>query len=61
MKTFSIPHSALTRGQRIQVEEAFRDLNSERFGLWLSVSRSKHKDPVNLQLPIACIASFGCA
>lgn len=44
--------------QRMQIEEAFRDLKSERFGLGLSVSRSKHKDRFSVLLLIACLASF---
>lgn len=44
-------------GQRMQIEEAFRDLKSERFGLRLSASRSKCKDRVHVLLLIACLAS----
>ena len=44
--------------QRMQIEEAFRDLKSERFGLGLSASRSKHKDRLSVLLLIACLASF---
>ena len=44
--------------QRMQIEEAFRDLKSERFGLGLSASRSKHKDRLAVLLLIACLASF---
>jgi hypothetical protein len=44
--------------QRMQIEEAFRDLKSERFGLGLSASRSQHKDRLGVLLLIACLASF---
>ncbi len=42
----------------MQIEEAFRDLKSERFGLGLSASRSKHKDRLSVLLLIACLSSF---
>lgn len=44
--------------QRMQIEEAFRDLKSERFGLGLCANRSKHKDRLAVLLLIACLASF---
>jgi hypothetical protein len=44
--------------QRMQIEEAFRDLKSERFGLGLSANRSKRKDRLSVLLLIACLASF---
>lgn len=44
--------------QRMQIEEAFRDLKSERFGLGFSVNRSKHQNRLALLLLIACLASF---
>lgn len=44
--------------QRMQIEEAFRDLKSERFGLGLSASRSKRKDRLGVLLLIACLAAF---
>jgi hypothetical protein len=44
--------------QRMQIEESFRDLKSERFGLGLSANRSKHKDRLSVLLLIAYLASF---
>jgi hypothetical protein len=42
----------------MQIEEAFRDLKSERFGLGLSAARSKHQDRWGVLLLIAALASF---
>ena len=44
--------------QRMQIEESFRDLKSERFGLWFSSNRSTQKDRLGVLLLIACLASF---
>lgn len=44
--------------QRMQIEESFRDLKSERFGLGLSASRSRDKERWSVLLLIAAIASF---
>jgi hypothetical protein len=44
--------------QRMQIEEAFRDLKSERCGLGLSASRSRHKTRLSVLLLLACVASF---
>lgn len=44
--------------QRMQIEEAFRDLKSERFGLGFNSSRSTGKDRLSVLLLIACLASF---
>lgn len=44
--------------QRMQIEESFRDLKSERFGLGLSASRSRGKERWSVLLLIAAIASF---
>jgi hypothetical protein len=44
--------------QRMQIEEAFRDLKSERFGLGFNASRSQSKSRLGVLLLIACLASF---
>lgn len=44
--------------QRMQIEEAFRDLKSERFGLGFSASRSTQKNRLSVLLLVACLASF---
>ena len=44
--------------QRMQIEEAFRDLKSDRFGLGFSSSRSTRKDRLSVLLLIASLASF---
>jgi hypothetical protein len=42
----------------MQIEESFRDLKSERFGLGFSVSRSTQKNRLGVLLLVACLASF---
>lgn len=44
--------------QRMQIEESFRDLKSERFGLGFSANRSTQKDRLAVLLLVACLASF---
>ena len=44
--------------QRMQIEESFRDLKSERFGLGFSSSRSTQKARLGVLLLVACLASF---
>ena len=44
--------------QRMQIEEAFRDLKSERFGLGFNASRSHNKSRLSALLLIGCLASF---
>lgn len=44
--------------QRMQIEESFRDLKSERFGLGFSSGRSTQKDRLGVLLLVACLASF---
>jgi hypothetical protein len=44
--------------QRMQIEESFRDLKSERFGLGFSASRSIQKNRLGVLLLVACLASF---
>lgn len=44
--------------QRMQIEESFRDLKSERFGLGFSCARSTRKDRLGVLLGVACLASF---
>jgi hypothetical protein len=42
----------------MQIEESFRDLKSEHFGLGFSAGRSKQKSRLGVLLLIACLASF---
>ncbi len=44
--------------QRMQIEESFRDLKSERYGLGFSSGRSKQKSRLEVLLLVACLASF---
>jgi hypothetical protein len=44
--------------QRMQIEESFRDLKSERFGLGFSAHRSTQKERLAILLLVACLASF---
>jgi hypothetical protein len=44
--------------QRMQIEESFRDLKSERFGLGFSANRSTQKNRLSVLLLIGCLASF---
>jgi hypothetical protein len=44
--------------QRMQIEESFRDLKSEHFGLGFSAGRTKQKNRLAVLLLIACLASF---
>ena len=44
--------------QRMQIEESFRDLKSERFGLGFSSHRSTQKGRLAVLLLVACLASF---
>jgi hypothetical protein len=44
--------------QRMQIEESFRDLKSERFGLGYSANRSTQKNRLSVLLLIACLALF---
>lgn len=44
--------------QRMQIEESFRDLKSEQFGLGFSTGRSRQKNRLGVLLLIACLASF---
>ena len=44
--------------QRMQIEESFRDLKSERFGLGYYANRSTQKNRLGVLLLIACLASF---
>ena len=44
--------------QRMQIEEAFRDLKNERFGLGLSASRSTQRQRLAVLLLIGALASF---
>ena len=44
--------------QRMQIEESFRDLKSERFGLGFSANRSTQRNRLGVLLLVACLASF---
>ena len=44
--------------QRMQIEESFRDLKSERFGLGFSANRSTQKTRLGVLLLVGCLASF---
>jgi hypothetical protein len=44
--------------QRMQIEESFRDLKSERFGLGFSANRTTQKNRLAVLLLVACLASF---
>ncbi len=44
--------------QRMQIEESFRDLKSERFGLGFSTNRSTQEDRLGVLLLVGCLASF---
>jgi len=44
--------------QRMQIEEAFRDLKSARFGLGFSQARCTQKYRLSVLLLVACLASF---
>jgi hypothetical protein len=44
--------------QRMQIEESFRDLKSERFGLGFSANRSTQRSRLGVLLLVACLASF---
>ena len=44
-------------GKRMQIEECFRDLKSDRFGFGFTLSRSKNIDRLNILLLIAALAT----
>lgn len=44
--------------QRMQIEESFRDLKNEQFGLGFTAGRSTQKNRLGVLLLIACLASF---
>lgn len=44
--------------KRMQIEEAFRDLKSDKFGFGLTISRSKQTDRLNTLLLIAALATL---
>ena len=45
-------------GQRMQIEESFRDLKSEQFGLGFSCNRSTQKNRLGVLLLVASLALF---
>lgn len=45
-------------GQRMQIEESFRDLKSDRFGLGFSANRSTQRDRLGVLLLVGCLATF---
>lgn len=54
----SVQAAVAVYAQRMQIEESFRDLKSERFGLGFSANRSTQKDRLGVLLLVACLASF---
>lgn len=44
--------------KRMQIEEEFRDLKNEHFGLGFSANRSKRRERLSVLLLIACLATF---
>jgi hypothetical protein len=44
--------------QRMQIEESFRDLKSERFGLGFSANRSTQRNRLGVLLLVGCLALF---
>jgi DDE family transposase len=44
--------------QRMQIEESFRDLKSDRFGLGYSANRSTQKNRLGVLLLVGCLAAF---
>ncbi|MGA8148209.1 MAG: hypothetical protein WB870_11630 [Gallionellaceae bacterium] len=42
----------------VQIEQSFRDLKSERFGLGFSANRSTQKNRLSVLLLLACLALF---
>lgn len=45
-------------GKRMQIEEAFRDLKSDKFGFGMTISRSKNVNRLNILLLIAALATL---
>jgi len=45
-------------GKRMQIEEAFRDLKSDKFGFGITLSRSKNINRLNILLLIAALATI---
>ena len=45
-------------GKRMQIEEGFRDLKSDKFGFGLTISRSKNRQRLNSLLLIAALATL---
>jgi hypothetical protein len=45
-------------GTRMQIEEGFRDLKSDKFGFGLTISRSKNIERLNILLMIAALATL---
>ena len=45
-------------GKRMQIEEAFRDLKSDKFGFGMTISRSKNINRLNILLLIAALAAL---
>lgn len=45
-------------GKRMQIEECFRDIKSDRFGFGFALTRSKRIDRLNILLLIAALASL---
>lgn len=45
-------------GKRMQIEECFRDLKSDRFGFGFTLSRSRNSERLNILLLIAALATL---
>lgn len=57
-EAFSPKRVAQLYGKRMQIEEAFRDLKSDKFGFGLTISRSKNIQRLNSLLLIAALATL---
>lgn len=58
LEHFSAKAVVSVYSKRMQIEEEFRDLKSEHFGLGLSANRSKHTERLSVLLLIACLATY---
>jgi len=58
LDSISAEDAARLYSKRMQIEEAFRNLKSERFGLGFDASRSKQGNRIAVLLLIAALATF---
>jgi len=56
-EVISAQHIIHLYGKRMQIEECFRDLKSDRFGFGVTLSRSRHSERLNILLLIAALAT----